>query len=132
MANVGYVDKDFIEEGPFPITATDLQVEVSLLESPKLWFARIDGASIWYMTDGLFATDDEGDDIVQFDADTRSATPMRDDGSLASTKEALTPDTLYEVEVTFSSPAVGGGAKFVAGRARIEVRRSYSIPTTSI
>jgi len=137
---VGFIDKDFIEEGPFRAAFYNIQMDdPKSLTNVKLWFAFEDGSGTFFIADGQQDTDPDGETIYVFNGNTRSAQRLMDDGSLetttvqnedGSTSEepvdtALPPETRYVAEVTFQLDVAA--VKAVGGRGEVIVRRSYAL-----
>lgn len=79
---VGFIDIDQIPEGPnraamYPTFVDD----ASLLENVKLWMGQA-GEEAYFMGIGVQGTDDDGDDIFEFNFDTRQGQLLLPDGTL--------------------------------------------------
>jgi hypothetical protein len=139
--SIGFIDKDFIEEGPFRAVFYDIQVDdPSTLSGVKLWMAYPDGSATYYMAEAQEELDDEGQTIYVFNGDTQAARLLMPDGSLetevlnpgTSTEEVVPKLTVlptqrkYVAEVTFELDIVSS-FRSVGARAEVLVRESHSI-----
>jgi len=94
---IGYIDKDFIEEGPFRLVFYDIQMDdPSILENVKLWFSDKKFLNTYYMGTGVEKTDSGGNVIYVFNGDTREARKLLANGSLA-TEKVLNDEAKYGI-----------------------------------
>jgi len=135
---LGYIDKDFIEEGPFRCVFYDIEMDDPAgLSSVRLWLTG--GGETYFMAQGQQKTDSDGNIVYVFNGDTLDGRPMDDDGTLRTetviedgeevrrpVSQRLQPDRRYEAEVTFTLGVLD--LRSVAARAKILVRRSYALP----
>jgi len=141
---VGYIDKDFIEEGPFRAVFYNIALDDSfVLENVKLWLGW-EGEVAYYMASGVEGTDADGETIYEFNADTRRARKLMSDGSLETktvtveddegnetTEErpkyrTLDTERLYIAEVSYTSTAVTA-IRSTGAKAELEIRESINI-----
>jgi len=126
--SLGFVDKDFIDEGPNRIVLYDLEIDAALMQNVKIWFSTLDQKTTWYLGSAIEKTI-EGEDVFVFNVDTRRAQQLLPDNTLMSTTEngqevptydRLTPNRKYSVITTFTSEIITD-IRAVCGRAEITV-----------
>jgi len=137
---IGFIDKDFIEEGPFRAVFYAIQMDApESLSNVKLWFAYPDGSGTYFLADGQQDTDQDGEVVYVFNGNTRSAQKLTSDGSLETktvtdgqgneseepVDSILPPKRKYVAEVTFELDVAA--VRAVGARGEILVRKSYSL-----
>jgi len=138
---VGYIDKDFIEEGPFGCVFYNIQMDdPAALSDVRLWMTEPGSETTYWLADGQQDTDQNGDVVYVFNGDTLEARKMEPDGSLETKMEdvdgdgedeeivvtsTLQPQKRYIAEVTFTLGVLD--VRAIGARAEIELRKSYAL-----
>ena len=137
---VGFLDKDFVDEGPFLVRFHSIQMlDPQIIANVKLWIATLDQETTWYMGDGIYK-EESGEEFYDFNVDSRRARELFDDGKLASKTTTdsngneqtiadytrLKPDRKYSAFVTYTSEVVTE-IRAIGARAEILLRSAGPI-----
>jgi hypothetical protein len=135
--SVGYIDKDFIEEGLFKLTVWDWQMNnPESFDTVELFMTPKNGRGYtYYLGEAVQDTDPDGKVIYVFNSNTNTANRQLEDGSIETTTDdkgnelpveyQMPADKLYMTEVAAKLDVLGKG--FVAARASITLRKTYAI-----
>jgi len=134
---VGYIDKDFIEQGLFKLTVWNWQMNnPESFDTVELFMTPINGQGYtYYLGEAVQDTDPDGEIIYVFNSNSNTANRQLSDGSIEATTDddgnefpveyQMPVDKKYEAEVAAKLDILGKG--FVAARGEILLRKTHAI-----